>query len=148
MLASFNSVLRKTMQHISLGSISKKKKKGKEGREEKCGFTKGRSALTNLIAFCNEMTGYVDMGGAVNMIYSPQWLHTPKTPILCKIIVKTSPTIPTNHKYLSSAAETPVAAPAFQGHLFAARSWHFGESPCSGLPVLAVSCHGVFCRAA
>ena len=33
------------------------------------GFTKGKSCLTNLIAFCNERTGSVDEERAVDIVY-------------------------------------------------------------------------------
>jgi len=33
------------------------------------GFTKGKSCLTNLIAFYNDMTGWVDEGRAVDVVY-------------------------------------------------------------------------------
>ena len=33
------------------------------------GFSKGRPFLTNLIAFCDELTGTVDKGRAVDVLY-------------------------------------------------------------------------------
>jgi len=33
------------------------------------GFTKGKSRLINLIAFCDGMTGWVDEGRAVDVVY-------------------------------------------------------------------------------
>ena len=38
-------------------------------RSSQCGFTKGKSYLTNLINFCDEMTGLVDEGRAVDIVY-------------------------------------------------------------------------------
>jgi len=38
-------------------------------RSSQHGFTKGKSCLTNLIAFCNDMTGWVDEGRAVDVVY-------------------------------------------------------------------------------
>ena len=32
-------------------------------------FTKGKSCLTNLVAFYNDMTGWVDEGRAVDVVY-------------------------------------------------------------------------------
>lgn len=33
------------------------------------GFMKGKSCLTNLVAFCDEMSGWVDKGKAANIVY-------------------------------------------------------------------------------
>ena len=38
-------------------------------RNSQHGFTKGKSCLTNLIAFYNDMTGWIDEGRAVDVVY-------------------------------------------------------------------------------
>ena len=41
-------------------------------RSSQHGFTKGKSRLTDLIAFYNDMTGWVDEGRAVEFVYLNQ----------------------------------------------------------------------------
>ncbi|CAM4662815.1 unnamed protein product, partial [Caretta caretta] len=50
-------------------SILKHLEERKVIRNSQHGFTKGKSCLTNLIAFYGEITGSVDMGKVVNVIY-------------------------------------------------------------------------------
>ncbi|CAM5099974.1 unnamed protein product [Natator depressus] len=51
------------------GKIMEQVLKRKVIRNNRHGFTKGKSCLTNLIAFYDEITGSVDMGKAVDVIY-------------------------------------------------------------------------------
>ncbi|GAB0204482.1 mitochondrial enolase superfamily member 1 [Grus japonensis] len=58
----------KVMEWFILGIINKHDEKVVMGRGEH-GFTKGKSCLINLIAFYNSMTGCVDEGRAVDVVY-------------------------------------------------------------------------------
>ncbi|CAM4611188.1 unnamed protein product [Lepidochelys kempii] len=57
------------MEQVLKESILKHLEEMKVIRNSQHGFTKGKSCLTNLIAFCDEITGSVDMGKAVDEIY-------------------------------------------------------------------------------
>ncbi|KAJ7411271.1 hypothetical protein BTVI_50499 [Pitangus sulphuratus] len=57
---------RKVMEQLILETVSRQMKAKKAIRNSQHGFTKGKSCLTNLINFCDEMTGPVDEGKAVD----------------------------------------------------------------------------------
>ncbi|GAB0197166.1 mitochondrial enolase superfamily member 1 [Grus japonensis] len=57
------------MEQLILDVISKHKEEKKVIRNGKHGFTKEKSCLTNLIAFYDGMTGWVDGGTAVDVVY-------------------------------------------------------------------------------
>ncbi|CAM5135685.1 unnamed protein product [Natator depressus] len=57
------------MEQVLKESILKHLKERKVIRNTQHGFTKGKSCLTNLIAFYDEITGSVDMGKVVDVLY-------------------------------------------------------------------------------
>ncbi|CAM5076139.1 unnamed protein product [Natator depressus] len=57
------------MEQVLKETILKHLEERKVIRNTQHGFTKGKSWLTNLIAFYDEITGFVDMGKTVDMIY-------------------------------------------------------------------------------
>ena len=57
------------MEQLILKVISKHVKKNKVIRNSQCGFTKGKSCLTSLIAFYDGMTGCAYKGRAVDAAY-------------------------------------------------------------------------------
>ncbi|GAB0206011.1 mitochondrial enolase superfamily member 1 [Grus japonensis] len=57
------------MEQLILGVISKQVEEKKVIRSGQHRFTKGKSCLTNLIAFCDGMTGWVDERRAVDVVY-------------------------------------------------------------------------------
>ena len=63
------SIPGKVMEQLILEAIIKQVDKKKFTRSSPHGFTKGKSCLTNLIAFYNDMTGWVDEGRAVDVVY-------------------------------------------------------------------------------
>ncbi|CAM4676405.1 unnamed protein product [Lepidochelys kempii] len=57
------------MEQVRKESILKHLEERKVIRNSQHGFTKGKSCLTNLIAFYDEITGSVDEGKAVNVLF-------------------------------------------------------------------------------
>ncbi|CAM5135878.1 unnamed protein product [Natator depressus] len=66
---SFTSVPGKIMEQVLKESILKHLEDRKVIRNSQHGFTKGKSCLTNLIAFYDEITGSVDEGKAVDVLF-------------------------------------------------------------------------------
>ncbi|PKU47143.1 rna-directed dna polymerase from mobile element jockey- hypothetical protein [Limosa lapponica baueri] len=59
----------KTMEQFIVDVISKHVEEKKVVGSSERGFTKGKSGLNNLIAFYNGMTGWIDEGTAVDVVY-------------------------------------------------------------------------------
>jgi len=57
------------MEQLILEVIIKQVEEKQVIRSSQHGFTKGKSSLTNLIAFYDDMTGWVDEGRAVDIVY-------------------------------------------------------------------------------
>jgi len=66
---SLTSILGKMMEQLILEIIIKQVEEKKVIRSSQHGFTKGKSCLTNLMAFYDDMTGWVDEGRAVDLVY-------------------------------------------------------------------------------
>ncbi|CAM5095409.1 unnamed protein product [Natator depressus] len=66
---SLTSVPGKIMEQVLKESMLKHLEERKVIRNSQHGFTKGKSCLTKLIAFYNEITGSVDEGKAVDMLF-------------------------------------------------------------------------------
>ncbi|GAB0208442.1 mitochondrial enolase superfamily member 1 [Grus japonensis] len=66
---SLTSIPGKMMEQLTLGVIYKYVEEKKVTGSGQHGFTKGKSCLTNLIAFYDGMTGLVDEGRAVDVVY-------------------------------------------------------------------------------
>ncbi|CAM4670315.1 unnamed protein product [Caretta caretta] len=66
---SLTSVPGKIMEQVLKESIRKHLEERKVIRNTQHGFTKGKSCLTNLIAFSDEITGSVDEGKAVDVLF-------------------------------------------------------------------------------
>jgi len=66
---SLTSIPGKVMEKFILDVISKQVEEKQVIRTSQHGFTKGKSCLTNLIAVYNGMTGWVDEGRAVDVVY-------------------------------------------------------------------------------
>ncbi|PKU46225.1 rna-directed dna polymerase from mobile element jockey- hypothetical protein [Limosa lapponica baueri] len=57
------------MERLILGVISKHMEEKNAIRSSQHRFTKGKSCLTNLITFYDGMTGWIDEGRAVDVVY-------------------------------------------------------------------------------
>jgi len=66
---SLTSIPGKVMEQLVLDVIIKQVEEKKVIRSSQHGFTKGKSCLTNLIAFYAGITGWVDGGRAVDVVY-------------------------------------------------------------------------------
>lgn len=74
-LVSLTLISRKMMKLLVLETISRHVK-DKSIKSSQCGCTKVLSCLTNLIIFYDEMTGLVDEGKAVDIVYlNVRFLH-------------------------------------------------------------------------
>ena len=66
---SFTSVPGKVMEQLELDAISRQLEEKEVIRSSQHGFTRGRSCLTNLVAFYDVVTGWVDGERAVDAVY-------------------------------------------------------------------------------
>jgi len=66
---SLTSIPGKVMKQLILEVTNKQVEEKKVIRSSQHGFTKRKSCLTNLIAFYHSMTGWVDEGRAVDVVY-------------------------------------------------------------------------------
>jgi len=66
---SLTSILGKVMEQLILDVIIKQVEENKVIRSSQHGFTKGKSCLTNQMAFYDDMTGWVHEGRAVDVVY-------------------------------------------------------------------------------
>ena len=68
-LISLTSIPGKVMEKLILGTASRHIKDKRVIRGSQHGFTKGKSCLTNLIAFHEDVTRWIDDGKAVDVVY-------------------------------------------------------------------------------
>ena len=66
---SLTSVPGKVIEQLVLDAISKQLEEKKITGNSQHGFTKGKSSLTNLVAFYDGITSWVDGGRAVDVVY-------------------------------------------------------------------------------
>jgi len=85
---SLTSVPGKIVEHALLKYISKHVKDKKVIRNSQHRLTKGKSCLTNLMAFCRKIIGDVDREGAIiliNIDFSETFDTVPHRTLLCKL---------------------------------------------------------------
>ena len=68
-LVNLTSIPGKAMEQLMLGAVSRHIKDKRVMSGSQHGFTKGKSCLTNLIAFYEEITRWIDDGKAVDVFY-------------------------------------------------------------------------------
>lgn len=83
---SLTSTLEKVMEEILLEVITQHVEEQNVMRSRQHEFAKGKSCLTNLIAFYDGMTGWVDKGRAVDVVYHEVCCEFSKALILSPII--------------------------------------------------------------
>jgi len=66
---SLTSAPGKTMEKIILGTVERRLKNNAIIRHSQCGFTKGKSCLSNLISFYDKITCLVDERKVVDMVF-------------------------------------------------------------------------------
>ncbi|KAK4819390.1 hypothetical protein QYF61_003661 [Mycteria americana] len=66
---SLTSVPRKIIERFILSALNRHVQANQGIRPRQCGFMKGRSRLTNLLSFYNQVTCLVDEGKAVDVLY-------------------------------------------------------------------------------
>lgn len=78
------------MAQLVLEMIFRHRKNKKVSRCSHHGFTKGKSCLPNLTTFCGEMTGLVDEGRIVDIVYlnSSKAFHTISHKIFIEKLLK------------------------------------------------------------